>query len=85
MIKQMTIANGGDWSGIYINSKLIYEGHSIDPFDAASFVVEYNVECVVSRDVDTEWLEDRGDLPSNIDDVQWDEPFAAAPTQVGAA
>lgn len=80
----MTFAFGDDWSGVYIGDVLMTEGHSINPVDAAIMAIEFKASGVVSWGVDVNWLEDRGDLPANINDVKWSD-MHAAPTLVGAA
>lgn len=86
----MTIVDGSDWSGVYIDDDLIFEGHSLDPFFVAELAVDRRVEGVVRLYADIEWLEDRGDLPANLFDVKLGAvnltpEMIAAATQVGAA
>lgn len=84
-MNRMTFAVGDDWSGVYIGDVLMREGHSVDPVDAAIMAIEFKASGVVMWGVDVKWLEDRGDLPANINDVRWAELYTTPPTQVGAA
>lgn len=64
-IEDLTIAQGDDWSGIYIDGHLVYEGHSIHPMFLADVIEDFHIKYV-----DLDWLEERGHLPSDLDEVQ---------------
>jgi hypothetical protein len=65
--KEVVIVGGDDWEGIYIDGKLVREGHSIDSDDVLEALgIDY-----VSRGVNQEWLEEMGSLPDNLSDVQF--------------
>jgi len=52
----------GDWEGIYIDGKLVEEGHSLDP----RTVLEAADVPFTHRETD---LKELGSLPENLEDV----------------
>ena len=64
--KKITIAYADDWEGIYIDGVLAYENHSISLSDIQSFV-DLGIDSIP---VDTNWLEERGNLPINMEDIK---------------
>ena len=67
---QIHYVDGEDWVGLYIDGKLIYEGHDIhvtlllDILNKRGIINCQNIEC------DSEWLVEHGGLSQNIDDVK---------------
>ena len=64
--QKIVIVSGDDWQGIYIDGQLKYEGHSIRPMDIFE-VLGINHE---QFECDFEWLEERGRLPKNLEEVK---------------
>lgn len=65
---KMTIVQGDDWEGLYVDGKLVEETHQIDW--RARWVKLMGAETV---EADYEWLENRGTLPENLEDVKLEE------------
>ena len=70
---------GEDWEGIYIQDKLIEEGHRIRFRDGFEAFCEYfnNVEGAnaiefSTYDIDQDWLEDEGSLPEYFESIPAD-------------
>ena len=70
---EYVIADGDDWTGLYINGKLVTEGHSISLKETLDIAVETPPTEVHWREVNLNWLEHFGSLPTNIYDVIWNE------------
>lgn len=68
-MKTVTIVNADDWMGLYIDGELVYEGHSIEEETLLKYV---GVNCD-SFWVDDNWITERGNLPSRLEDVKKDE------------
>lgn len=67
--KVLTIAEGDDWRGIYVDGRLQLEGHSFRYQDVANLALGCTrVEC---RSVNLGWLEDTGSLPEDLAKVEW--------------
>jgi hypothetical protein len=69
-MSKMTIVRGDDWEGIYINDKLMREGHSVEPFDAVKLAIEHGVSSVASEYCDLDWLHAAGNLPDLLSEVR---------------
>ena len=63
---QVTHVSGDDWEGIYIDGKLVEEGHNVQLRDFAKHVGITLQEI----EADLEWLEDEGSLPEVLLDVK---------------
>ncbi len=65
-----TIVIGDDWSGLYVDGTLVIQGHELREYEvlvaAQTFGAVTEVEQV---EANLGWLEDRGDLPSDLIDV----------------
>ena len=59
------VSNGDDWEGIYINGRLVAQGHTIE---ISEVLMSLGYE-VVDKLTEEGWLEDQGYLPENITDV----------------
>lgn len=59
------IVLGDDWEGLYLDGKLVEEGHSLD----ARMTLEAVGYDVKTMEADAEWLTDRGRLPDKLDEV----------------
>jgi hypothetical protein len=67
--KELVIAYGDDWEGLYIDGQLQEEGHSISLYH---FCKAVGIE-LTQKGVDTDWLENRGNLPSKISEVKFED------------
>lgn len=63
----------GDWSGIYVDNKLDYEGHSIPVWVWLDLFNLSGVTETVQFEVDGEWLEEAGSFPQNFKDIPEDK------------
>ena len=74
MSNKIVITNSecGDWSGIYVNGILFYEGHSIDNSVWIDVIKRYKVFSgeIHSYWIADEWLENRGNFPDKFNDIQ---------------
>lgn len=70
---EMTIVMGEDWVGVYVDNKLVSEGHDLDAFEAIETVFQYNVTECEKKYVDLDWLADQGNFPELLEDVQFEE------------
>ena len=61
-----TLVCADDWRGLYIDGKLVEEGHSM-PFDAICRHLGIDGAYMYADD---EWLAERGSLPENLEDVR---------------
>lgn len=64
----VNVSNGDDWEGIYLDGKLLAQGHSVSAEDillALGHKVKYEM-------TEEGWLEDQGYLPDNIQDVKFE-------------
>lgn len=67
---QVTLVYGDEWEGAYINGRLVMEGHSLNwPYFLKRHVVGARLTSVESRAADTDWLDDVGNLPEQLEDV----------------
>ena len=59
------LVRGDDWEGLYLDGKLVEEGHHLRLTDVLK---HFGIEC---EEVwpDDSWLEERGRLPENFDEV----------------
>jgi len=62
----VTFVDADDWEGLYIDGKLVVEAHHLRLQD---IFCRLGVK-VTFLPVDQEWLEERGSLPTNIEDVK---------------
>lgn len=63
-----------DWQGLYVNGKLAAQGHNIQLHELADAIIERLPRLDISyeeKSVDYDWMEDRGDLPDNIEEVEF--------------
>ena len=63
----------GDWSGIYIDNELDYEGHSIPVWVWLDLFNLSDVIEAVQSEVDGGWLEEGGSFPQNFKDIPEDK------------
>lgn len=69
--KKVIVVNSshGDWSGIYLDSDLWTEHHSLHTGDWAELINNHHLESVDVREVDGDWLEESGNLPQHYQDI----------------
>jgi hypothetical protein len=70
---EMTIVQGDDWVGVYVDNKLVSEDHDLDAFEVVGTVFQYNVTECEKKFADLDWLADQGSLPELLEDVQFEE------------
>jgi hypothetical protein len=63
--KKITLVRADDWRGLYIDGKLVEEGHRVDTIDVLTRL-GIDAEQFWAND---EWLCDRGRLPEDLKDV----------------
>lgn len=70
-MSKMTIVEGDDWVGLYIEDVLIDEGHGLAIGDVAQAVIDHNVTEVETKTPNQSWLEAHGSLPLVLSEVIW--------------
>jgi hypothetical protein len=69
---EITVVDSEDWTGLYINGTLEYEGHSIPWFEVVEALQRRGANLVVKDRyamVSEEWIQGRGKLPRKLDEV----------------
>jgi hypothetical protein len=65
-LPSITFVDGDDWEGLYLDGKLVDEGHHVRLGDIFRHLgIAFNVIYP-----DMEWLGERGNLPQNLDEVE---------------
>ena len=59
------LVRGDDWEGLYLDGKLVEEGHH---FRLTDVLARFGIECDEVWPDDS-WLEERGSLPKNFEEV----------------
>lgn len=63
---KVTFVDGDDWEGLYLDGTLVEQGHHVRLEDVMKHLgVRYD-----ALYADQEWLEARGRLPENLEDVE---------------
>lgn len=57
----------GDWQGLYINNKLVKEGHNLKLEDTIKYL-EYGYECFLFYSATAPWVEEDGDMPEYFEE-----------------
>jgi hypothetical protein len=70
-MSRLTLAQGDDWSGIYIDGQLVTEGHSFRTLEVVEICIEHEVTVAEGKLVDMVWLNRQGSLPDREDHVIW--------------
>lgn len=70
----LTMVRGDDWEGIYIDGKLVSEGHSHDTVEAIKLALKHTITSVETKYADSKWLDDEGNLPTDLRDVKLEMP-----------
>ena len=55
-----------DWEGLYIDGKLVREGHNVEVDDLPAETLGISIECIYPND---DWLPDGGRLPKDLSEV----------------
>jgi hypothetical protein len=69
---EITVVSAEEWSGLYVDGKLEYEGHGMPWWVITNVLRGHGVSIEVIEppgSVDRAWLENRGDLPDKLVDV----------------
>lgn len=66
-------SSNGEWSGIYIDNQLDYEGNSIPVWVWIDLFNLSDVTAAVQLEVDGEWLEEGGSFPQNLKNIPEDK------------
>ena len=68
------VSNDDDWDGLYINGKLVFEGHSIPNTELLDALKGKTLVGYERRTCDQAWLYDHGNLPDDLARVKWAKP-----------
>lgn len=66
---RVDIVDGDTWIGIYIDEKLVYEDHSIWPWDLVKLLEHKSVEFGGKHEASCEWIDTIGSFPVDLGDV----------------
>lgn len=66
----MVLVRADDWEGLYVDGKLVTEGHSIDLMEGIVLAIEHKVRGIRTVWCDIPWIRDQGNLPQNLADVK---------------
>ena len=64
------VSNDDDWEGLYINRKLVCEGHKVSVADALDALTGKHLASWETHICDRDWLYDMGNLPDDLDRVK---------------
>lgn len=71
---RLTRVTSDDWEGLYLDDKLISQGHSVDVIYVLRRYIKNNgaivLDEVVSYPADEDWMKDRSDLPESLREVE---------------
>lgn len=59
----------GDWCGIYIDDKLLTEGHSIPVYEWLDIIQRQTIYKTQEVEVCGDWLEEGGNLPQSFSEI----------------
>lgn len=62
----LTFVRASDWEGVYLDGKLLDQGHSVRS-DELGKHLGYKIKSV---SVDEQWLEDNSELPDGLSEVK---------------
>lgn len=69
MNKKYTLVRGDYWEGLYIDGKLVTEGHEISLAEFAQLLgLDFERKCA-----NLNWLETRGSLPDSLKKVKFEK------------
>ena len=67
MNKLTIVSNNDDWDGMYLDGLIIDQGHQLD-WEHILSKLGFSLE---SKEADYDWLSERGNLPSELDDCKF--------------
>lgn len=72
---KITVLNGEDWSGLYIDDVLEYEGHDIPWFELIGVLIQKGYSFEIQKPLgfpDESYLQKTGKFPKHLKDVIYD-------------
>lgn len=71
---KLTRVVSDDWEGVYLDDRLLNQGHSVDVFYALYLAIKangaLNIHLVSTIRVDEDWLREVGNLPVHLSEVK---------------
>jgi hypothetical protein len=68
----ITLAEGDDWEGLYIDGICYEQNHTLSASDVLSTLKDFGISVDI-KSVDEEWMEEEGYLPEYLKDVKWED------------
>lgn len=68
---KLVLVRADDWEGIYVDGKLVTEGHSHDTLEAIKLAIKHGVSEAETKWANDAWLHDQGNLPNKLADVKF--------------
>ena len=62
----------GDWTAMYMDGRLMAEGHTLDAHDVLDAISDMFPNNVSYAEISDETAEDLGNMPQNLDDIRQD-------------
>jgi hypothetical protein len=81
MANQITLVNGDNWQGLYINEKLVMQDHSITGHDVMRLMLYQVFDNSETLYPDQDWLDNLGNYPTNLVDVRLENGKTVAETR----
>ena len=69
MGEQIALVEADTWQGLYLNSKLVFQDHTIDVHRLMETVLHRHIDGFDAYEVDCEWLDTVGNMPENLENV----------------
>ena len=66
----VVIVEGAEWKGLYVDKRLMVEGHSLDVFKVLDLLWGKTLGSVNRVAAYDDWLDARGSLPISLDEVE---------------
>jgi hypothetical protein len=67
---KVDLVSGDDWSGLYIENKLMMENHSLNVSRVLQLLSDHGIIAGFKEiTADEDWLEERGRLPEELNEV----------------
>lgn len=75
MASKLVLAIAGDWEGLYIDGTCVTQGHSVSADEVLCILKdrEVTIRSYYSKEVNSAWIIERGDLPDELEDVIWSD------------
>lgn len=74
-MSEFVIVNGNEWAGLYVDGRLVDEGHGISEYVLVGHLAEHGVRIrreSLSADADNEMCEHGSGMPTDLSDVALD-------------